>query len=122
MIIWSGWGILSVVFAVVGIVVGGIAGAAGGALVGGVVGGGAAAVLNHFVAKALGTGKIMIDPATNQQVMLKKSNSLFFIPMSWFTVIFATAGILIRRLPNLFSMISRNFSNWYMIYVPTFPS
>ncbi|MBG7608384.1 MAG: hypothetical protein IZT59_10195 [Verrucomicrobia bacterium] len=89
------WGILSVVFAVVGIVVGGIAGAAGGALVGGIVGGGAAAVLNHFVAKALGTGKIMIDPATNQQVMLKKSNSLFFIPMSWFTVIFATAGILI---------------------------
>ena len=95
MIIWSGWGVLSIVFAVIGIVVGGIVGSVAGAMGGGVVGGAVAAVLNHFVAKALGTGKIMIDPATNQQVMLKKSNSLFFIPMTWFTGIFLIGGILI---------------------------
>jgi len=95
MIIWSGWGVLSIVFSIIGIVVGGITGSVAGALAGGIVGGCVAAFLNHLVAKSLGKGKIMIDPATNQQVMLKKSNSLFFIPMPWFTVIFAIAGIFI---------------------------
>lgn len=95
MIIWSGWGVLSIVFAIIGIIVGGLVGAVTGALVGGIVGGGVAAVLNHLVAKSVGKGTIMIDPETNQQVLLKKSNSLFFIPMSWFTVIFAIGGIFI---------------------------
>jgi hypothetical protein len=93
MIIWSGWGVLTILFAVVGVVVGGVVGAVGGALVGGVVGGGAAATLNFLVAKALGGGKVMIDPATQQQVLLKKSSSLFFIPMTWFTPILALGGI-----------------------------
>lgn len=95
MIIWSGWGVLTVLFAVIGIIVGCIAGAAAGALAGGVVGGGVAAVINHYVAKTLGAGKVMIDPATQQQVLIKKSNSLFFIPMAWFTPILAVGGILI---------------------------
>jgi hypothetical protein len=95
MIIWSGWGILSIVFAVIGVIVGGMVGALTGALTGGVVGGGLAAFLNHIVAKALGGGKIVIDPATQQQILLKKSNSLFFIPMPWFTPILAVAGLLI---------------------------
>lgn len=95
MIIWNGWGILSIIFAVIGMVVGGAVSSAAGALAGGIVGGGVAALLNHLVAKSMGKGKVMIDPETNQQVLLKKSNSLFFIPMSWFTVIFAIGGILI---------------------------
>ncbi len=95
MIIWSGWGVLTILFAVIGIVVGGIVGAVAGALAGGIVGGGAAATLNFLVAKALGGGKVMIDPATQQQVLIKKSNSLFFIPMMWFTPILAVGGILI---------------------------
>jgi hypothetical protein len=93
MIIWSGWGVLTLLFAVIGVVVGGIVGSVAGALAGGVVGGGAAATLNFFVAKALGGGKVMIDPATQQQVLIKKSNSLFFIPMPWFTPILALGGI-----------------------------
>lgn len=95
MIIWSGWGVLTIVFTVIGFVAGGVVGSFAGALVGGVVGGGVAAFLNHIVAKALGGGKVMIDPATGQQVLLKKSNSLFFIPMTWFTPILAVGGILI---------------------------
>ena len=95
MIIWSGWGVLTVVFAVIGIVVGSVVGSLTGALVGGMVGGGVAAFLNHVVAKALGSGKVVIDPATQQQILLKKSNSLFFIPMTWFTPILAVAGVLI---------------------------
>lgn len=94
MIIWSGWGILTVLFAVVGMVAGGMVSAIAGALAGGAVGGGVAAFLNHLVAKALGGGKVVIDPATQQQILLKKSNSLFFIPMTWFTPIYAVGGIL----------------------------
>lgn len=95
MIIWSGWGVLTIVFAIIGMVVGSIIGSFTGALTGGVVGGGVAAFLNHIVAKSLGGGKVVIDPATQQQILLKKSNSLFFIPMPWFTPILAVAGVLI---------------------------
>lgn len=86
---------LTIVFAVIGIVVGGVVGSLTGALTGGVVGGALAAFLNHIVAKALGGGKVVIDPATQQQILLKKSNSLIFIPMTWFTPILAVAGVLI---------------------------
>lgn len=95
MIIWSGWGILTIVFAVIGVIFGSVIGSFTGALTGGVLGGVLAAFLNHIVAKALGGGKIVIDPATQQQVLLKKSNSLFFIPMPWFTPILAVAGVAI---------------------------
>lgn len=86
---------LTIVFAVIGIIAGSIIGSFTGALTGGVVGGGLAAFLNHVVAKSLGGGKAVIDPATQQQILLKKSNSLFFIPMPWFTPILAVAGVLI---------------------------
>lgn len=93
MIIWSGWGVLTLLFAIIGVVVGAVVGSVAGALVGGIVGGGAAATLNFLVAKALGGGRVIVDPATQQQVLLKKSNSLFFIPMTWFTPILALGGI-----------------------------
>lgn len=93
MIIWSGWGLLTVLFAIIGVFVGGIVGSFAGALLGGIVGGGVAAVVNHLVAKSLGGGKVLIDPETQQPVLLKKNNSLFSIPMSWFTPIYAVAGI-----------------------------
>lgn len=95
MIIWTGWGVLTILFAVIGMIAGGVIGSLTGALTGGVVGGGLAAFLNHIVAKALGGGKVVIDPATQQQILLKKSNSLFFIPMTWFTPILAVAGVAI---------------------------
>lgn len=91
MIIWNGWGILTAVFAVIGIVVGGMVGTVAGALAGGVVGGGLAAFLNHIVAKPT----VLTDPQTLQQVKLKKGNSLFFIPMTWFTPVLAVGGVAI---------------------------
>ena len=91
MIIWSGWGVLTGVFAVIGVVVGGLVGSVAGALVGGIAGGAVAAVLNHLVAKP----SVLTDPQTLQQVRVKKSNSLFFIPMTWFTPILAVGGLVI---------------------------
>jgi hypothetical protein len=91
MIIWSGWGILTAVFAVIGMVVGGMVGAVAGSLLGGIVGGGLAAFLNHLVAKPT----VLTDPQSLQQVKLKKSNSLFFIPMTWFTPVLVVGGIVI---------------------------
>jgi hypothetical protein len=95
MIIWNGWGVLTILFAVIGMVTGGAIGAAAGALIGGIGGGAIAAFLNHVVAKAVTTSKVVIDPATQQEILLKKSSSLFFIPMKWFTPIFAVTGVLI---------------------------
>ncbi len=113
MIIWSGWGILSAIFAIIGIVVGMIVGSVTGALAGGIVGGGVAAFLNHLVAKSTGQGKVMIDPATNQQVLLKKSNSLFFIPMSWFTPLLAVGGLLIGTMGMLASQDDKRMDAEY---------
>lgn len=91
MIIWNGWGILTGVFAVIGVIVGMMVGSVAGALVGGIAGGAVAAVLNHLVAKP----SVATDPQTLQQVRLKKPNSLFFIPMTWFTPILAVGGLVI---------------------------
>lgn len=95
MIIWKGWGILTALFAVIGAVAGAFIGSAAGALTGGIVGGAIAAVLNYFVAKAVTSSTVVIDPATGQQIILKKSSSLFFIPMQWFTPIFVVGGLFI---------------------------
>lgn len=95
MIIWKGWGILTVLFAVIGLVAGSVIGSIAGALIGGIVGGAVAAVLNHLVAKAVTSTTVVIDPVTQQQILLKKSSSFFFIPMQWFSPIFLVGGIFI---------------------------
>lgn len=40
-------------------------------------------------------GKILIDPETGEQVELKAKHSLFWIPMQWFAVPVAAIGILL---------------------------
>ncbi len=93
MIIWSGWGILVILFGAVGIFVGAMVGSVAGALVGGAFGGAAAAALNMMVAKALDKPKVVMNPQTGQPEMHVKSNSLFFIPMRFFTYIFPVVGL-----------------------------
>lgn len=111
MIIWSGWGILTGLFAIIGLIAGVIVGAAVGPFGGGVVGGGVAAVLNHFVAKGLCAGKLVIDPATQQQVLVKNSHSLFFIPMTWLTPILGGIGILIGAAGVMVQMNDKKLDN-----------
>ena len=113
MIIWSGWGLLTAVFAFIGAVLGVISGSFLGPMGGGVIGGCLAAYLNHIVAKSAGKGKVLIDPATNQEVHLKKSNSLFFIPMSWFTPLLLLGGLAFGILATLGNRADKEMDQKY---------
>jgi hypothetical protein len=112
MIIWSGWGILVIVFlgaALLGDVtlVSLVAGAMGHAapdvppliarLVGFLPWVGAAAAA-WFMGRKVNTKteKVLIDPETNEPVMLRTGggHSLFFIPMQYWAFIFLVIGVL----------------------------
>ncbi|MFC0406761.1 hypothetical protein [Roseomonas elaeocarpi] len=94
MVIWSGWGILTVVIvALVGgsvtAILANLAGpgssAAGYALAVGLL---VSAVVNWFVGQRLNAapGRELVDPATGQRVTLRRRHSLFFVPMQWWSV------------------------------------
>ena len=92
MIIWSGWGILVFVIAVIGLIVGFAVvpseswAFAAGALV--------AAAGNFGFTQLLDRRKerTLIDPQSNQQVILRHGDSLFFIPVRYWTWIFLGLG------------------------------
>ncbi len=105
MVIWSGWGILTVLITAL---VYGTVSAAGAALPGttgqqgwtdlafglGLL---AAAAVNWWVGRRLngGPGRVLTDQATGQTVILRRRHSLFFIPMQWWSVPLAIAGVLV---------------------------
>lgn len=102
MIIWSGWGILVVpitllaggtVFAVIAalLTAAGLERLSGFGLAAGLL---AAAAANWWAGRRLngGTGRVLLDPATGQHVVLRRTHSLFFIPMQWWAVPLAVAG------------------------------
>ena len=41
-----------------------------------------------------GPGRVLVDPATGEQVVLKQGHSMFFIPLEWWGPIFAVLGVL----------------------------
>lgn len=92
MIIWRGLGILvgiiAVVSAIIGVIIGSAVGHPGIGLAIGMV---IAALANWGLCKLLYAKppQILVDPATSQQVLLKPSHSLFFIPAPAWTWIFA---------------------------------
>jgi hypothetical protein len=96
MIIWTGWGVLVAVIAVVGMIV------AGGLsdifqtdkdwpfAIGAIV----SAAINYFVAEKLeDKGRLVVDPESGEQILLKKSHSFFFIPMKYWTYAFAALAL-----------------------------
>ncbi len=104
MVIWSGWGILVVVIAVV---VGGSVTAAATMLLtaaglGSLAGLGfaagllAAAAANWWAGRRLngGPGRVLLDQAAGRTVVLRRTHSLFFIPMQWWSVPLAAAGLI----------------------------
>lgn len=96
MLIWSGWGILVVpVTLLVGgsvtVLLGTLLNAAGLDRMAGlalVIGLLAAAGANWWVGQRLNgrPGRVLLDPATGQQVVLRRRHSLFFIPVQWWAV------------------------------------
>ena len=103
MIVWSGLGVLVIVIvAVVGgavaALVGAVLGTAPAEQLGGLgfgLGGLAAAAVNWLVGRRLnsGAGRVLLDPATGQQVVLRRRHSLFFIPMQWWSVPIAAISV-----------------------------
>ena len=96
MIVWSGWGVLVIVIAVV--VGGGLSALLGvGFRAAGLpqliaaapfLGLAVAAAVNWVVGRRLNTrpGREMIDTATGRTVILRRRHSLFWIPMEWWSV------------------------------------
>ncbi len=56
--------------------------------------------MNYSAAKMLESdGKILIDPETGEEVLLKSSHSLFFIPIKYWTYVFGALAVLWFLLP-----------------------
>ncbi|WP_338661478.1 hypothetical protein VQH23_14650 [Pararoseomonas sp. SCSIO 73927] len=102
MIIWRGWGILTVV--ILALVGGGVTLAAGtllesqGAHVGYgfVLGLVAAAAANWVLGRRLNgrPARELVDARTGERVLLRTSHSLFFVPMQWWSVLMIAAAVL----------------------------
>ncbi len=96
MIVWSGWGVLVALFAVAAVMVGALVERA----VPGLKGYGMvaapflAALLTFGLAKGLSRkgDRVLLDPQTGQQVVLRRGDSLFFIPVRAWTYIFLAMG------------------------------
>jgi hypothetical protein len=98
MIIWSGMGFLVVLIGIAG----GIAGVFLGTVLGhpgaGLgAGGGIAAALNFGLCRLLysKTPRILVDPTSGRQVLIKPSHSLFFIPMPIWTWLMLAGGVML---------------------------
>lgn len=93
MLIWSGWGLLSVVIALVCVFIA-VPFFDTTPIIGSLVfllGAGANWVLGT---KLNSRGQVMIDPETNEEVFVKSgTSSLFFIPMQWLSILFVLFAI-----------------------------
>ena len=97
MIVWSGFGFVTVIFGIVAVGLGIMLGSAGlaegyglglGLLI--------AAVGNWFAGKALNDparGREMIDAKSGQRVIFRPNHSLFWIPVQWWSVVLALGGL-----------------------------
>lgn len=108
MIIWRGWGVLTIAIVVL---VGGLVTAisvnvlketgrfVGLAFTAGLV---TAALVNWFVGRRLNSapGRELVDPATGERVVLRRSHDLFFVPMEWWSVL-----LLIGALISFFAVL-----------------
>lgn len=62
----------------------------------------ASAIVVWFVGRKLNSkpAKVLMDPQTNQEVILKNKHTMFWIPMEYYAILFAigAAGILFNKL------------------------
>jgi len=98
MILWSGWGILTVLFALVGAALGaalhGIIPALSDHLAVG-IGLLVAAVVNWLVGVRLNNrpGRELVDPKTGGRVILKRRHTLFWVPMQYYSALLVLIAI-----------------------------
>ena len=102
-LIWSGWGILVVpIVLVTSVVVGGLlqaaltaAGRPDLAFLAFFAGGMAAAAANWFIGKRLNSAppRELLDPRTNERVLLYRRHKLFWIPMQYWSIPVAIAAL-----------------------------
>lgn len=98
MIIWSGMGFLVVLLGIAGLIAGGFLGSAIGHPGAGLgIGGFIAAAANWGLCKVIypKQPQVLVNPSTGQQVLIKPSHSLFFIPMPVWTWLMAAGGALL---------------------------
>ncbi len=104
MIVWSGLGLLAVVFAALGSVGGiGLVDSTGGVGLGlsqdaGVaLGLGGAAIVNWFVGVWLNRrpGRELIDTQTGARVILRRRHRLFWVPLQYWSVVMAVFAVLV---------------------------
>ena len=112
MIIWSGWGFLSVVFAVLGAAGGiGLVDGTGGLGLGltedagFALGLAVAAAVNWLVGVRLNRrpGRELIDPRTGERVLLRRRHRLFWVPMQYWSVamlVFAVLAVTSSQAPK----------------------
>ncbi|THF64580.1 hypothetical protein E6C76_10980 [Pseudothauera nasutitermitis] len=98
MLIWQGWGVLTVVLTLAGIVLAdAIAGADNSAPW--------AQALGFFLAAALvgplgyylnkRPGRVLVDPETGEKVELRIRHTLFWIPMQYWAIVLIAGGLLL---------------------------
>ncbi len=95
MIVWSGWGFLVIVAAIIGLFVGiAIFHEGWWAIAVGIL---LAAAANFGLSHLLDRRKerVLIDPATNRQVVLRNRDSLFFIPVRYWSAIYLALGLIL---------------------------
>jgi hypothetical protein len=96
MVIWKGLGILVILAGIAGMIVGGFLGAAVGlGAFTGAFGAVVAALVNFGLCKLLyrRPARVLVDPATGQQLLHRPSHSLFFIPAYAWTWIFLVLAV-----------------------------
>jgi hypothetical protein len=107
MVIWTGYGILTVVFVVAGLLAGdavdlSMQGSLGGAppKIGMAVAVALAAILNWVVGTRLNTdpGRELVDAQTGQRVLLRRRHTLFWVPMQYWSLL-----VLVLAVALLFS-------------------
>jgi len=95
MIVWTGWGFVVAFIAIIGVVVG-LSVSMGHEVLGLALGMLVAAAGTYGFARLLGRrpDRLLIDPATNERVILRRGDSLFFVPVRFWTWIFVAFSML----------------------------
>ncbi len=84
LLVWKGWGFLPIIIAIVSAILGGFTQSPIGVGVALLIG----AAVTWFAGKKLNSypAQILVDQRTNQTVELKKTHSMFWIPMQYYAL------------------------------------
>jgi hypothetical protein len=99
--IWSGWGILVVLYGLAGLLVGGIIGNAAGLGSRQLITIGICEVLAAIALWFTGvrlnrdTERRLVDPKTGQGVIIRRRHTLFWIPMQYWAAVLALIGVIV---------------------------